>query len=210
MILEWRQLVVLCLIFLLPALLAALALLIIKRPMNWLLERLLDLLFPNMPRPWQIAKSFRIGVGPPQIGLTAAPQAVPASGAVQALQPLDAARRAGYAELWRELQARFEGSPADTVRDAERLLTGLMQERGCASLTQPQLVWQANLGTALPSIAAVYRQLQHSQAAARGIAAAKEQRAASIEEFRAALDQYGLSLTQLLNDAADPQSTAPR
>ncbi len=46
------------------------------------------------------------------------------------LIPLDPAARARYAEAWEELQVRFVDSPAETVGQADELVTRLIAERG--------------------------------------------------------------------------------
>src|SRR5438094_2676857 len=46
------------------------------------------------------------------------------------IRPLDPAARLRYAEAWRVVQGRFVDSPADSVRDADRLVTDVMRERG--------------------------------------------------------------------------------
>ncbi|MEV4203162.1 hypothetical protein [Micromonospora globbae] len=46
------------------------------------------------------------------------------------LTPLDPESRARYAAAWEELQARFIDAPAETVGDADELVTRLIAERG--------------------------------------------------------------------------------
>ncbi|MBX7265485.1 hypothetical protein KIF24_05125 [Micromonospora sp. Llam7] len=46
------------------------------------------------------------------------------------LVPLDPEARARYAEAWEELQVRFVDSPAETVGQADELVTRLVAERG--------------------------------------------------------------------------------
>ncbi|MFC3501001.1 hypothetical protein ACFOOK_08500 [Micromonospora krabiensis] len=46
------------------------------------------------------------------------------------LTPLDRESRARYAAAWEELQVRFVDSPAETVGDADELVTRLIAERG--------------------------------------------------------------------------------
>ncbi|MEV1331949.1 hypothetical protein AB0J20_20510 [Micromonospora costi] len=46
------------------------------------------------------------------------------------LTPLSPESRARYAAAWEELQVRFVDSPADTVGDADELVTRLVAERG--------------------------------------------------------------------------------
>ncbi|MGK5742446.1 hypothetical protein [Micromonospora sp. URMC 103] len=46
------------------------------------------------------------------------------------LTPLDPESRARYAAAWEELQVRFVDSPAETVGDADELVTRLIAERG--------------------------------------------------------------------------------
>ncbi|MEV6812769.1 hypothetical protein [Micromonospora sp. NPDC051296] len=46
------------------------------------------------------------------------------------LVPLDPDSRARYAEAWEELQVRFVDSPAETVGQADELVTRLIAERG--------------------------------------------------------------------------------
>ncbi|GAA0375723.1 MULTISPECIES: hypothetical protein [Micromonospora] len=46
------------------------------------------------------------------------------------LIPLDPTARARYAEAWEELQVRFVDSPAETVGQADELVTRLIAERG--------------------------------------------------------------------------------
>ncbi|MGC4893079.1 hypothetical protein [Micromonospora sp. DT31] len=46
------------------------------------------------------------------------------------LTPLDPESRARYAAAWEELQVRFVDSPAETVSDADELVSRLIAERG--------------------------------------------------------------------------------
>ncbi|HEV8164356.1 MAG TPA: hypothetical protein VGR74_07910, partial [Actinomycetota bacterium] len=44
--------------------------------------------------------------------------------------PLDPADRARYLEAWRQTQARFVDEPAEATREADRLITSVMRDRG--------------------------------------------------------------------------------
>jgi hypothetical protein len=109
--------------------------------------------------------------------------------------PLDAAGRARYVEAWRRTQARFVDEPAEATREADRLITAVMRERGYPIDDFEQRA--ADVSVDHPQVVDDYR-------AAQAIAAANERSEASTEDLRQALVHYRSLFEELLEvDRAD-------
>jgi hypothetical protein len=103
--------------------------------------------------------------------------------------PLDPAARDRYVEAWRQTQARFVDEPAEATREADRLITELMRERGYPVEDFEQRA--ADVSVDHPQVVDDYR-------AAHAIAAANERSEASTEDLRQALVHYRSLFEELL------------
>ena len=109
--------------------------------------------------------------------------------------PLDPADRARYLEAWRQTQARFVDEPAEATREADRLITAVMRDRGYPVDDFEQRA--ADVSVDHPQVVDDYR-------AAQAIAAANERSEASTEDLRQALVHYRSLFEELLDvDHAD-------
>jgi FtsZ-interacting cell division protein ZipA len=109
--------------------------------------------------------------------------------------PLDPADRARYVEAWRQTQARFVDEPAEATREADRLITAVMRDRGYPIDDFEQRA--ADVSVDHPQVVDDYR-------AAQAIAAANERSEASTEDLRQALVHYRSLFEELLEvDRAD-------
>jgi FtsZ-interacting cell division protein ZipA len=109
--------------------------------------------------------------------------------------PLDPADRARYVEAWRLTQARFVDEPAEATREADRLITAVMRDRGYPIDDFEQRA--ADVSVDHPQVVDDYR-------AAQAIAAANERSEASTEDLRQALVHYRSLFEELLEvDRAD-------
>jgi FtsZ-interacting cell division protein ZipA len=109
--------------------------------------------------------------------------------------PLDPADRARYLEAWRQTQARFVDEPAEATREADRLITAVMRDRGYPVDDFEQRA--ADVSVDHPQVVDDYR-------AAQAIAAANERSEASTEDLRQALVHYRSLFEELLDvDRAD-------
>jgi hypothetical protein len=109
--------------------------------------------------------------------------------------PLDPADRARYLEAWRQTQARFVDEPAEATREADRLITSVMRDRGYPIDDFEQRA--ADVSVDHPQVVDDYR-------AAHAIAAANERSEASTEDLRQALVHYRSLFEELLEvDHAD-------
>jgi FtsZ-interacting cell division protein ZipA len=108
---------------------------------------------------------------------------------------LDPADRARYLEAWRQTQARFVDEPAEATREADRLVTAVMRDRGYPVDDFEQRA--ADVSVDHPQVVDDYR-------AAQAIAAANERSEASTEDLRQALVHYRSLFEELLDvDRAD-------
>jgi hypothetical protein len=108
---------------------------------------------------------------------------------------LDPADRARYLEAWRQTQARFVDEPAEATREADRLITAVMRDRGYPVDDFEQRA--ADVSVDHPQVVDDYR-------AAQAIAAANERSEASTEDLRQALVHYRSLFEELLDvDRAD-------
>jgi FtsZ-interacting cell division protein ZipA len=109
--------------------------------------------------------------------------------------PLDPGDRARYLEAWRQTQARFVDEPAEATREADRLITAVMRDRGYPVDDFEQRA--ADVSVDHPQVVDDYR-------AAQAIAAANERSEASTEDLRQALVHYRSLFEELLDvDRAD-------
>jgi hypothetical protein len=104
--------------------------------------------------------------------------------------PLDPAARERYVEAWRQTQARFVDEPAEATREADRLITEVMRERGYPIEDFEQRA--ADVSVDHPQVVDDYR-------AAHAIAAANERSEASTEDLRQALVHYRSLFEELLD-----------
>ncbi|SCE83079.1 hypothetical protein GA0074695_1450 [Micromonospora viridifaciens] len=114
------------------------------------------------------------------------------------LTPLSTESRARYAAAWEELQVRFVDSPAETVRDADELVTRLIAERGYPTGDFSEQTAHLSVEHA--------RTLTHYRAA-HEIRLRTERGEASTEEHRQALVHYRALFADLLG--ADPVGYQP-
>jgi FtsZ-interacting cell division protein ZipA len=103
--------------------------------------------------------------------------------------PLDPAERDRYVEAWRQTQARFVDEPAEATREADRLITAVMRQRGYPIDDFEQRA--ADISVDHPQVVDDYR-------AAQAIAAANERSEASTEDLRQALVHYRSLFEELL------------
>ncbi len=109
--------------------------------------------------------------------------------------PLDQADRDRYVEAWRQTQARFVDEPAEATREADRLITAVMRQRGYPIDDFEQRA--ADVSVDHPQVVDDYR-------AAQAIASANERSEASTEDLRQALVHYRSLFEELLEvDRAD-------
>jgi FtsZ-interacting cell division protein ZipA len=109
--------------------------------------------------------------------------------------PLDPADRTRYVEAWRLTQARFVDEPAEATREADRLITAVMRDRGYPIDDFEQRA--ADVSVDHPQVVDDYR-------AAQAIASANERSEASTEDLRQALVHYRSLFEELLEvDRAD-------
>jgi hypothetical protein len=114
--------------------------------------------------------------------------------------PLDPADRARYVEAWRLTQARFVDEPAEATREADRLITAVMRDRGYPIDDFEQRA--ADVSVDHPQVVDDYR-------AAQAIAAANERSEASTEDLRQALVHYRSLFEELLEVDRDDDDRQP-
>ena len=112
--------------------------------------------------------------------------------------PLEPEARARYVEAWRHTQAQFVDEPAEATREADRLITSVMRDRGYPVDDFEQRA--ADLSVDHPQVVDDYR-------AAHAIAAANDRSEASTEDLRQALVHYRSLFEDLLEDR--PGDDAP-
>jgi hypothetical protein len=110
--------------------------------------------------------------------------------------PLEPETRARYLEAWRSTQAQFVDEPAEATREADRLITSVMRDRGYPVDDFEQRA--ADISVDHPQVVDDYR-------AAHAIAARNDRSEASTEDLRQALVHYRSLFEDLLEDrpAAD-------
>jgi cytoskeletal protein RodZ len=103
--------------------------------------------------------------------------------------PLDPADRERYVEAWRQTQARFVDEPAEATREADRLITAVMRQRGYPIDDFEQRA--ADISVDHPQVVDDYR-------VAQAIVVANERSEASTEDLRQALVHYRSLFEELL------------
>jgi hypothetical protein len=112
--------------------------------------------------------------------------------------PLEPEARARYIEAWRNTQAQFVDEPVVATREADRLITSVMRDRGYPVDDFEQRA--ADLSVDHPQVVDDYR-------AAHAIAAANDRSEASTEDLRQALVHYRSLFEELLEDRHPDRST---
>ena len=105
--------------------------------------------------------------------------------------PLEPEARARYIEAWRNTQAQFVDEPVEATREADRLITAVMRDRGYPVDDFEQRA--ADISVDHPQVVDDYR-------AAHAIAAANDRSEASTEDLRQALVHYRSLFEELLED----------
>jgi predicted nucleic acid-binding protein len=112
--------------------------------------------------------------------------------------PLDPEARVRYIEAWRHTQAQFVDEPVEATREADRLITSVMRDRGYPIDDFEQRA--ADISVDHPQVVDDYR-------AAQAIAAANDRSEASTEDLRQALVHYRSLFEELLEDRHPDRST---
>jgi hypothetical protein len=99
--------------------------------------------------------------------------------------------RTRYLEAWRNTQAQFVDEPAEATREADRLITSVMRDRGYPVDDFEQRA--ADISVDHPQVVDDYR-------AAHAIAARNDRSEASTEDLRQALVHYRSLFEELLED----------
>jgi len=105
--------------------------------------------------------------------------------------PLEPEARARYIEAWRNTQAQFVDEPVVATREADRLITSVMRDRGYPVDDFEQRA--ADISVDHPQVVDDYR-------AAHAIAARNDRSEASTEDLRQALVHYRSLFEDLLED----------
>ena len=112
--------------------------------------------------------------------------------------PLEPEARTRYIEAWRNTQAQFVDEPAEATREADRLITSVMRDRGYPVDDFEQRA--ADISVDHPQVVDDYR-------AAHAIAVANDRSEASTEDLRQALVHYRSLFEELLEDRHPDRST---
>jgi hypothetical protein len=112
--------------------------------------------------------------------------------------PLEPEARSRYIEAWRNTQAQFVDEPVEATREADRLITSVMRDRGYPVDDFEQRA--ADISVDHPQVVDDYR-------AAHAIAAANDRSEASTEDLRQALVHYRSLFEELLEDRHPDRST---
>jgi hypothetical protein len=110
--------------------------------------------------------------------------------------PLDPEARERYVLAWRQTQALFVDEPSEACREADRLITSVMRDRGYPVDNFEQRA--ADVSVDHPQVVEDYR-------AAQAIAAANERSEASTEDLRQALVHYRSLFQELLEERPGEQ-----
>ncbi len=111
------------------------------------------------------------------------------------IKQLSAAARDRYAHEWGRVQERFVDQPDDAVREADRLVTSLMSERGYPTEGLEQQLSDLSVEHG--------RTLEHYRAA-HAVNVRSTRREATTEELRGAMVHYRALFTELLHDSHHP------
>ena len=112
--------------------------------------------------------------------------------------PLEPEARSRYIEAWRNTQAQFVDEPVEATREADRLITSVMRDRGYPVDDFERRA--ADISVDHPQVVDDYR-------AAHAIAAANDRSEASTEDLRQALVHYRSLFEELLEDRHPDRST---
>jgi hypothetical protein len=105
------------------------------------------------------------------------------------IRPLESAERDQFIDAWRATQARFVDAPAEAIKDADRLVSEVMQARGYPVGDFDQRA--ADVSVDHPIVVENYR-------AARAIAIANQRGDVSTEDLRQAIVHYRALFEDLL------------
>ena len=112
--------------------------------------------------------------------------------------PLEPEARTRYLEAWRNTQAQFVDEPAEATREADRLVTSVMRDRGYPVDDFEQRA--ADISVDHPQVVDDYR-------AAHAIAVRNERSEATTEDLRQALVHYRSLFEELLEVRRTDRST---
>jgi hypothetical protein len=115
--------------------------------------------------------------------------------------PLEPEARDRYIEAWRSTQAQFVDEPAQATREADRLITSVMRDRGYPVDDFEQRA--ADVSVDHPQVAENYR-------AAHAIYQANEQGLATTDDLRQAFVHYRSLFSELLDVEGDDRKEAYR
>jgi hypothetical protein len=115
------------------------------------------------------------------------------------IQPVSPETAERYTVEWRDVQARFVDQPSEAVKDADRLVTRLMQERGYPTDDFEQQA--ADVSVDHPNVVDNYR-------GAHTVWLSNEQGKAETEDLRRAMVHYR-SLFEELLEPKTPESEQP-
>jgi hypothetical protein len=115
------------------------------------------------------------------------------------IQPVSPETAERYTVEWRDVQARFVDQPSEAVKDADRLVTRLMQERGYPTDDFEQQA--ADVSVDHPNVVDNYR-------GAHTVWLSNEQGKAETEDLRRAMVHYR-SLFEELLERETPESEQP-
>ena len=110
------------------------------------------------------------------------------------IRPLDPRRQAEYGQNWMRTQEQFVDDPANSVKQADRLVTLVMQERGYPTDSFEQQV--SDVSVQHGSVTSNYR-------AAHEIAQLNNRGAATTEQLREAMLHYRVLFDELLREGSD-------
>ena len=115
--------------------------------------------------------------------------------------PLESEARDRYIEAWRNTQAQFVDEPVEATREADRLITSVMRDRGYPVDDFEQRA--ADVSVDHPQVAENYR-------AAHAVYQANEQGLASTDDLRQAFVHYRSLFSELLDVEGDGHKEARR
>jgi hypothetical protein len=117
------------------------------------------------------------------------------------IRPLSAEAQKGYADSWRETQARFVDDPGGAIAEADALIQRVMRERGYPVEDFEQRA--ADVSVDHPEVVNNYR-------AAHAISIAHEREKASTEDLRVAMVHYRSLFDELLESREPVGAENPR
>jgi len=110
------------------------------------------------------------------------------------LRPLDARSRQRYADAWTQVQTSFVDAPDAAVRDADRLVTRALAERGYPTQDREQLVGDLSVDLA-PEHADVLDRLRK----AHDVYLRNERQEATTEDLRRAMQHYRTLMEEVVS-----------